>query len=73
MTKKAYMKPVIEFDELDMSDWHRVISYYSGLKKSGTSSEKIRERMRAYVPKIFNGVKDVRTCRINARHAHNDA
>lgn len=62
-----------DVDELDMSDWHRVISYYSGLKKSGASSEKIERQMKAYIPKIFSGVKDVRTCRINSRHARNDA
>ena len=62
-----------DIDELDKRDWCRVVAYYSGLKRSGTPSEKIRERMRAYVPKVFNGVKDVRRFRINARHARNDA
>ena len=62
-----------DIDDLDQKDWCRVVAYYSGLKRSGTPSEKIRERMRAYVPKVFNGVKDVRRCRINARHARYDA
>jgi hypothetical protein len=62
-----------DIDELEMSDWHRVISYYSGLKRSQLSDEKIRERMKAYIPKVFKGIKDVRKCRVNARHARNDA
>ena len=62
-----------DIDELDTKDWHRVISYYSGLKRSGTPSEKIEKQMKVYVMKVFNGVKDVRRCRINARHARYDA
>ena len=62
-----------DIDELDKRDWCRVVSYYSGLKRAGLSDEKIKERMQAYIPKVFNGVRDVRTCRINARHAHSDA
>ena len=61
-----------DVDELDSSDWHRVISYYSGLKRARHPAEKIERQMKEYVRKVFNGVKDVRTCRINARHARND-
>jgi len=59
-----------DIDELDSSDWHRVISYYSGLKRARHPAEKIERQMREYVKKVFNGVKDVRTCRINSRKAH---
>lgn len=62
-----------DIDELEMSDWHRVISYYSGLKRARHPAEKIERQMREYVRKVFNGVKDVRTCRINSRKARNDA
>ena len=59
-----------DVDELDQKDWCRVVAYYSGLKRSGISPEKIERRMKVYVPKVFSGVKDVRTCRINSRKAH---
>jgi hypothetical protein len=62
-----------DIDELEMSDWHRVISYYSGLKRARHPSEKIERQMKEYVKKVFKGVKDVRTCRINSRKARNDA
>ena len=61
-----------DVEELDKKDWHRIISYFSGLKRAGIPEEKIRERMLAYLPKIFSGVRDVRKCRLNARHARND-
>lgn len=56
-----------DVDELNLKDWHRAVSYFSGLKRAGTPSDEIKERMKAYVPKIFNGVRDVRRCRINQR------
>lgn len=59
-----------DVDELEMSDWHRVISYFSGLKRARHPAEKIERQMKEYVKKVFNGVKDVRTCRINSRKAH---
>jgi hypothetical protein len=62
-----------DIDELDLKDWHRVISYYSGLKRARHPTEKIERQMKEYVKKVFNGVKDVRTCRINSRKARYDA
>jgi hypothetical protein len=62
-----------DVDELNRRDWRRVVCYFSGLKRAGLSDEKIRERMLAYLPKVFNGVIDVRRCRVNARHARYDA
>jgi hypothetical protein len=58
-----------DIDDLNMKDWHRAVSYFSGLKKSGASSEKIERQMKAYIPKIFKGIKDVRRCRINSRRS----
>lgn len=61
-----------DMDALNYRDWHRAVSYFSGLKKSGAPSEKIERQMKAYIPKVFKGIKDVRRCRINSRHARND-
>jgi hypothetical protein len=60
-----------DIDELDKRDWCRAVSYYSGLKRSGMSDEKIEERMKVYIPKVFNGVSDVRRYRINSRRQTN--
>ena len=70
--EKTLAKEVSEMSGYDVvglnrRDWRRVICYYSGLKRSGLSDEKIRERMMTYLPKVFSGVRDVRRCRINGR------
>ena len=72
--EKTLAKEVSEmtgYDVVGLSrrDWRRVICYYSGLKRAGLSEEKLKERMMAYLPKVFSGVRDVRKCRVNARKA----
>ena len=58
-----------DFTDLPRRAVHRATSYYSEIKRMGFSDEKIEERMKPYLEKLFSGVKDIRRCRINSRKA----
>lgn len=62
-----------DFTDLPKSAVHRATSYFSALKRLGFSDEKIGARLKPYLEKLFNGVSDIRTCRINSKHARYDA